>query len=369
MLRAGEWTERFRAWHAASEFQRPGPASSGYLAGREYCLLQSYLPMYEATGDLYWLDRFVAHADRVVGAMQDVPASGEYWAGYRDGFRGWGTRAGAGGRYHEYILHDSRICLPVARFIRIVRRQPDRLGRYGGRADRYLAAIEQHVIAKWFLSLGSGRGTGEDLEHFSSWRDLPVGPRLAFGELLLVLADIARLSGGRSSCAELPAGFASRLADSIVGQCRTVPGPGNRPDVSQLDATVSFALEAFRQGRSFAHADMQRFAEALLAAGIESLDGDLYRWLQLAEFAPSLGDEVEEAYRRNPVWSCPVQAGPEMALTMAGLARRESLLPDRGRSRRNLATREHVLVVESMPLALYPSRRLARTPALAICWQ
>jgi hypothetical protein len=63
-------------------------------------LLQAYLPMYTATGDLVWLDRFAAHTDTMLALMRDVPDTGNFWPGYRDGFAGWGTaRYDPAGRY------------------------------------------------------------------------------------------------------------------------------------------------------------------------------------------------------------------------------------------------------------------------------
>src|SRR5512138_2106652 len=105
---AGEWADRFRAWHSMHEFRCFGSDNSTNLAAWESYQLQAYLPMYRVTGDVYWLDRFVAHADTIIGVARDFPATGEYWSGYKDGFLGWGTdRYDAGGRYQEYLLHDA----------------------------------------------------------------------------------------------------------------------------------------------------------------------------------------------------------------------------------------------------------------------
>ncbi len=359
LLGAADWAEQFRAWHGANEFRCIGQSNSAHLAWWESYLLQSYLPMYKATGDWFWLDRFVAHTDAMLGAARDVPVSGEYWPGYLDGFDGWGTtRYDPQGRYQEYLVHDSRICLPVVRFIRMVYEQPTLYDRYQKRAKYYLAFIEENIIAKWCRNLHAERGAGEDLEHFGGWRNLPLNQFLSFGEVLLVLADISQMPEYERSSAELPDRFyvetAQAMADLFKGSLlyraeddayvwrQAATSGATWEDLSHGDLCVSFALEAYRQERAFSQPDMERLAHCLsrtmrrltndqpgfcrLVNGTGGLDriGNLRHWLQLAEFEPTVRAAVERAYRADPTWTSPAQAGPQMALTMAQLAEYEA---------------------------------------------
>lgn len=359
LLGAGEWSERFRAWHGANEFRCIGADNSAHLAWWESYLLQSYLPMYKATGDDFWLDRFVVHADEVIRVAQDVPGSGEYWPGYRDGFLGWGTtRYDPQGRYQEYLVHDGRICLPIVRFVRTVYEQSALHDRYLRRAQRYLAFVEKNVVVKWYRSMYSDRGAGEDLERFGGWRNLPLNQFLTFGEALLVLADIARMPEYEKSDAALPDRFYAETAeamaalfkssllyratdDAYVWRQSLAPGAA-WDDLSHGDLCVSFVHEAYRQELVFSQSDMRRFANCLvrtmrqldndqpgfcrLVNGTGGLDriGNLRHWLLLAEFEPTVRAAVEQAYRANPSWTSPAQAGPQMALTMAQLAEYEA---------------------------------------------
>jgi hypothetical protein len=359
LLGAAEWAEQFRAWHGANEFRGIGASSSAVLAWWESYLLQAYLPMYKLTGDGYWLDRFVTHADAMFRVARDTPEADEFWPGYRDSFLGWGTtRYEPTGRYQEYMVHDGRICLPVVRFIRMVYQNPALHDRYLRRARHYLTFIEQNVIAKWHQNLDADRGSGEDLEHFGGWLSLPLNQFLSFGEVLLVLADVARLPEYEKAYLGLPDRFYVETAEAMAARFkgsllyrteddafiwRQSPG-ADAPweDISHADLCISFALEAHRQGRVFSGADMKRFGHGLvrtmrrlsgdqpgfcrLVNGTGGLDriGNLRHWLQLAEFEPEVRTAVEQAYRADPAWTSAAQAGPQMALTMVQLAEYET---------------------------------------------
>lgn len=391
----GDWADRFRAWHSANEFRCYGGANSANLAWWESYLLQSYLPMYAVTGDAHWLDRFVAHTDTMFGLMRDAPGSGAYWPGYRDGFLGWGTtRYDPQGRYQEYMVHDGRICLPVARFIRLVFEKPDSYGRYERRAQSYLATIEQNVIAKWYRNWSVDRGSGEDLESFGGWRRLPVNQSLVFGELLMVLADIAKSPLYRRSWSELPDGFYAQAGDSMAALFkrgllyhsaddayvwRYMPqGSGGQrwEDLSHGDLDVSFALEAYRQGRVFTRQDMARFAHCLArtiwngsperpefarfvdGSGGPDSTANLRDWLRLTEFDPEVGRAVEQAYEVNPDWSSPARAGVQMALTMAQLAEMEAASPAHARFHWSRESRRRLVPTgDSALVPLGPSAR------------
>ncbi len=86
-----EWLARFVAWHQVNEFRALASPRSANLAWFEAPLLRSYLYLFSATGDTFWLERFVFHSDSVLRVMRDVPDSGRFWCGYQDGFTGWGT--------------------------------------------------------------------------------------------------------------------------------------------------------------------------------------------------------------------------------------------------------------------------------------
>lgn len=50
--------------------------NAGSLAWGESYYLDSYVTMYEATGDSYWLDKIVDHTDRMIGNATDYNGDG-----------------------------------------------------------------------------------------------------------------------------------------------------------------------------------------------------------------------------------------------------------------------------------------------------
>ncbi len=187
------WVNRFSRWHGVNETRALKNPNSANLAWFEAPILRSYLYLFLATDDTLWLERFVFHADSLLRLMRDVPEQGTYWQGYQDGFLGWGTTVyDAEGRYQEYLVHDAVICLPLARFVRMVYETPGLRQKFLERARVYQLAIEQQVLAKWFQNWAAARGTGEEMEHFGGWSHLPWNQTLSMGELLMVFRDIQR---------------------------------------------------------------------------------------------------------------------------------------------------------------------------------
>lgn len=352
---ASPWVERFADWHRQNEFRAFGSSSSADLAWWESYLLQAYLPVYAATGDESWLDRFAAHADTMFAVMRDAPDTGDYWPGYRDGFRGWGTtRYDPADRYQEYLVHDAQACLPVARFVRLVFAKPALHARYLSRARAYLDVIEQQVVAKWHRHWHADRGSGEALSDFGGWRQLPLNQSLVFGELLLVLSDaFLSPSRGRDDAA-VPLSFYSEVPDSMarlfvqsllyrpdLDACawKYWPGPMARPrweDLSHGSLDVSFALAA--RGRGITDTDLARLGNTLAVvmwngthaspgftryvngSGPADSTGNLGNWLRLADFQPRVFTLVSSAAAVPP----PHAAGALVLATLAELQPRFS---------------------------------------------
>ena len=108
-----------RAWGAdwRAEFESRYDSASANLyqrskgsPGWSYTYpVRAYLSMYRATKDTKWLDCMVVRIDNLIEEMRDVPDWGaEYWEGYRDGFKGWGS-AGYTEQYDEFMVHDGHV--------------------------------------------------------------------------------------------------------------------------------------------------------------------------------------------------------------------------------------------------------------------
>ncbi len=347
-----EWLARFVAWHQVNEFRALASPRSANLAWFEAPLLRSYLYLFSATGDTFWLERFVFHSDSVLRVMRDVPDSGRFWCGYQDGFKDWGTTVyDPAGFYQEYLVHDAVISLPVVRFARLVYEDKGLWPRFRERADFYRQVVVREVVGKWYANWGARRGEGGELERFGGWRFLPLNQFLAFGELLVVLSEVDSLSGGAGGFGVVPAGFYQAVPDSMArvlwqslvldlqNDCWVwghwpAGGLGQRwADVAHANIDISFALAMQEGGRVFGAGDLARFGRTLLrvvraedSAGVflrRFVNGSgardsvllLESWVRLGRFVPGVYGLVAELLRRVEVERINVS----MAVTGAAL--------------------------------------------------
>jgi hypothetical protein len=295
--RGAEWADKFTLWNQANEGRALGSDNSAYLAWWESYLLQGYLRMYSATGDSLWLNRFIVHADTMLAVARDVPDSGSYWPGYRDGFLGWGTnRYDPGHQYQEYMVHDGMACLP------------------------------------------------------------PFNQSLVFGELLLVLDRV-----GTSSFPLRHSHFWSSVPDSMarVFKSGLLYNPDSDAynwryqepdsyweDISHADLDLSFALEAHADGVAFSDTDLVRFAGTLErvmwnrsvaepqftryvnGSGVPDSTGNLEAWLLLGDFRAQAYWLVMTATEVLCNSTPPQSLNAGQALVVATLAEMQPRFPD-----------------------------------------
>jgi len=76
------WFEKFTTYDAAHGDDYAGNADAAFIAWQESFMLRSYLNLYAATKDTYWLTRFTGHATSVFGSLHN-------WDG--DAYRDWTT--------------------------------------------------------------------------------------------------------------------------------------------------------------------------------------------------------------------------------------------------------------------------------------
>ena len=393
--KGAEWATKFTLWNQANEGRALGSNNSAYLAWWESYLLQGYLRMYSATGDSLWLNRFIVHADTMLAVARDVPDSGAYWPGYRDGFLGWGTtRYDPAHQYQEYIVHDGMACLPLARFSRMVLHDSLLRERYGTKAVRYVDFIETNVVAKWYANWNAARGTGEDLSSFGGWQNVPFNQSLVFGELLLVLGRVSpsfmvglrgpcRTEHRSSSLSSLPDSmaleFKSRLlynADRDAYVWRYQEPKSYWEDISHADLDLSFALEAHADGVAFSDTDLVRFAGTLErvmwnrsvtdpqfsryvnGSGVVDSTGNLEAWLRLGDFRAQaywlVATSAEVLCDSTP----PQLLNAGQALVFATLAEMQPRFPDN--SDPHLAVEEKIPAPEPVSFSVTPNPSAAR---------
>jgi hypothetical protein len=382
-----EWALKFTLWNQANEGRALGSDNSAYLAWWESYLFQGYLRMYSATGDTLWLDRFCVHADTMLAVARDVPDSGAYWPGYRDGFLGWGTdRYDPKHQYQEYMVHDGMASLPLARFSRMVLADSLLRQRYGVQARRYVNFIEANVVAKWYANWHVDRGSGEVLSSFGGWQSLPLNQSLVFGELLLVLDHVGASSFGLRNSnffSEVPDSmarvFKSRLLYNVDRDAyiwRYQEPKSYWEDISHANLDLSFALEAQADGVIFSDTDLARFAGTLeevmwnqsptdpqfarYVNGTGAPDSlfNLEAWLRLGDFRAAAYWLVTTAIETLCNSTPPQSLNAEQALVLATLAEMQPRFPDNVHP--PLAVEEVIPVPEPASVNIAPNPFTAR---------
>lgn len=320
---------------------------------------RAYLSAYRARKDTKWLDCLVVRIDNLIEEMRDTPKpgsktcpTGKYWPGYKDGFKGWGTASF--GQYDEFLVQDGHVCVPIARFVKTVYRNPALHKRYKAKADRYLRTLEAHVIAKWHASWNAQRGKGCALRTWGGWRNLPHNMYLAFGTLLLVLHEIAQSPHYAPANADFPPFYlreASAMARFFRSKLKHLqkadayvwlymePESDPRPraeDVGHANLDIEFAIRAHHLGIVFDDRDMKRFANTVtrvlwnqderqpefrshLSLKHKMGSSYLWRWLWLSEFEPRIGRLISRHYINHPRRAAQCEMCANLACWQAGV--------------------------------------------------
>jgi len=355
---AEDWYERF-ARRNGDPRARPYDGTKCSPGWTFAYIPRSYLSAYRAKKDTKWLDCLAVRIDNLLDEMRDTPKpgsptcpTGKYWPGYRDGFKGWGTASFK--QYDEFLVHDGHVCVPIARFVKTVYANPALHAKYKARADRYLKALEGHVIAKWRASWNANRGKGCSLRTWGGWRNLPHNMYLAFGTLLLVLHEIAQCPHYVPANPDFPP-FYSREATAMARffksklrhlaredayvwlymEPESDPTP-RAEDVGHANLDVEFAIRAYHLGIVFDRRDMKRLANTVtkvLWNGDEakpefrshlSLDHKvgsnyLFRWLWLYEFEPRVGRLIHRHCANHPRRAAQCEMCANLACWQAGV--------------------------------------------------
>lgn len=303
---------------------------------------RSYLSAYRARRDTKWLDCLVVRIDNLIEEMRDTPVpgtpvspAGEYWPGYKDGFKGWGTASF--GQYDEFMVHDGHVCVPIARFVKEVYRNPALYEEYKAKADHYLGILESNIIAKWHANWNTKRGKHVHLREWGGWRNLPHNQYLAFGTVLLVMHEVAQQPHYATENPDFPQFylreatgmarfFKSKLKyledeDAYVWlymEPESDPTPRSE-DVGHANLDIEFAIRAYHLGIIFDRKDMERFANTFVNIlwnkdetrpefrshvdfkyGAATGRDHLLRWLWLYEFDARIGRLINQHYNAHP---------------------------------------------------------------------
>lgn len=262
----------------------------GYLAWGESYILESYLTMYEATGDTAWLDKFVAHAKRVVGSTDSARGISDYKG--RSLF-GWSSQKYSkpqllrpsmpgepSGEYRPRVVlwgHTGMIVYPFVKFAEIVDNNNELQKKYKHDADYFTQAAEQAVKVfndNWRYSGAFGIGyyvvdADEPVEwNYNTCRGHctePINRDLGMGR---VMVGLCVLTSKREYCQKataLATYFKNVLALS-AGRYIWNTDKTSTEDISHGAVDAGFAFDAYRAWIVFTKEDMERFARTLTMA-------------------------------------------------------------------------------------------------------
>lgn len=301
----------------------------GTLAWGEARVIRAYLGMYQVTGDTYYLDKFIKHADSVLNVRDSVRGVTDYRGLRLPAWRA-GDRYTEGRGFYIYAVHTGMIANPLAGFAKIVYGDPN-LAKYKTNADRYLQAAKDAIAVHDAEFVDNGatgyyrypKGSPEKFDGLG----IPFNQYLAMARAQLTLYEVTGDKLYLNRVTKMANHFKSYLetdqtansyqwrywwgpgfdgwttADNLSTHMPSYPGLKGYEDTVHSEIDVDFAYLAFKDGIVFNESDMQKFGQtvekkmlhsdgnvAVLVNGGGTIDDNVYigGWLRYHRYAPSL---------------------------------------------------------------------------------
>jgi hypothetical protein len=256
----------------------------GSYAWAESYLLHSLLDMFEATRKTSYLDRFVLQANEVADRTDRGLGLSDYRG--RSEWAWSATRYSVNGERTFWMVDDSFIAEPLARFAALVRAQG--LDRYDADADRLVATAEgannkfSHLFrlddatghGQYFLE--AGFPAAYVIEHPDEEMPLPLNHESAAGRLHLQLWRATGAVAHRDRAAALGKRLKSHMTPEGTGYAWQYFGRdgdalffNSWSDISHAAMDVRFAAMLAEEGLVFDGADMQRLSNTLLGQHVD----------------------------------------------------------------------------------------------------
>ena len=301
----------------------------GTLAWGEARVMRAYLGMYQVSGDTYYLDKFVRHADSVLKMRDSARGVTDYRGRCLPAWRA-GSRYTEGRGFYIYAVHTGMIANPLAGFAKIVYADPS-LSKYKTSAGRYLQAAKDAIAVHDADFVDNGttgyyrdpKGCPEKFDGLG----IPFNQYLAMARAQLTLYDVTGDKLYLNRVTKMARHFKSYLetdrvtdsyqwrywwgpgfdgwtaADNLSTHLPSYPGLKGYEDTTHSEIGVDFAYLAFKAGIVFNENDMQKFGRtvekkmlhsdgnvALLVNGAGTINDNIYigGWLKYHKYAPSL---------------------------------------------------------------------------------
>lgn len=308
---------------------------TGTLAWGEARVMRAYLCMYQVTGDIHYLDKFVKHADSVLKMRDSIRGVTDYRGLSLPAWRS-GDLFTKGRGYYLYAVHTGMIAYPFAGFAKIVYSNPS-LANYKSNADTYLQAAKDAVFVHEADFVDNGttgyyrdpKGCPEGFDGLG----IPFNQYLAMARAELILYEVTKEKPYLDRVTKMANHFKSYLetdqstnsyqwrywwgpgfdgytaADYLSTNTPFYPGLKGYEDITHGEIDVDFAYLAFKDGIVFNKSDMQQFGNtvekkmlhsdgnvAILVNGEGTIDENVYigGWLRYHKYAPSLFNYFKE---------------------------------------------------------------------------
>ena len=300
------------------------------LAWGESYIMMSYMIMYEATGDTYYLDKLANHADSVQNQRDDVRGVTDY--------RGLSTACWRNLHYQPnnepycYVVHSGMIIYPMAWFVEAVYKNESLWNQYTydgstykEKADWLLAKIQETVAAhddQW--REGPNQGEGYYIfrpdAYFLNFPGhyLPLNQQNAMGRALIILATVTGRGEYYDKAIKLATYFKNRITfDSnncavwnYWGDTYSYPGE----DISHAAINAEFARLAYNHNMVFPQSYVEAIARTFVTniyidsqnsyshigggGTINQYREQCGRWGGYSQFNPSIYTIIKNIYDR-----------------------------------------------------------------------
>ena len=283
------YLESLAGFQAASDMLGPETyrtsADGTELAWREAYVLESFVRMYEATGETQYLDRLIGDFDVMLANRNDRTGVVDYYRGRA--VAGWATTS-PGLEQHVWFVDTGNIGAPVARWLYLVKRDPLLWARYGEKAAEYEQALREMIAVfdKDWMQDTSGlsgpsrwpvQGEGWYWDSDAGWT-MPLDMVTSMGRLLtgmwLATGDSVYLDRA-TRIARYFKNCTTVVNDSYVW---TSAYSTRIADMGHGSIDVSFAYDAYKAGIVFDATDMQRFVQTFHRLTVRDDSGKVIGW-------------------------------------------------------------------------------------------
>ena len=318
-------------------------ADEPYIHWGESYLLQAHVEAFEHTRDHELADWIIEHVDRVWSVRSDH-------VGVTDELRGrvvpgWCNSRYTNGRQHAHIVGTGMITYPIARWVYLVKSDPQLEAAYGERINRDLDMLIESVDAFddwWRDGPSPGEGYYKDLGYLDEERSivwmnahkngpdsglyaspyrvlpLPFNQQNAIGRTYAMLWRITGEERFKQRAERIARFFKNRTRERdgvVLWPYATFSDGASVSDTSHATIDLDFVCVCFESGLVFDEADMQRMAalgrslhdaERGFAQYIDGgrsagqAEPPIWAWLKLCRFDPRLRELIYQ--RKAAQW-------------------------------------------------------------------